>query len=263
MHKYRTISIAITSAALLVVAGCTRFTGNNFTNGRTRTPTATAVAIKSTPPPTLAATATSDATRVPAVTQNILGLLLTQAYSQITPAPTATEPNAAVTTAPTMLVSTGGAVPPTAESDRVPASLILNEPIQIENAINTVDCKIRGVGDCATSMQAGNTIFLTWTFGVGGDRAFHWGQAAVVITRDGETFKWSQAGNGLVKPPAKDAGWTLNVGQSAKFAGSLDNAQPGYYVARLWMCTLTTTECNAGQGWQSVGGEAVQFVIVP
>jgi hypothetical protein len=199
-----------------------------------------------------------------APTQDMISLLVTQAYSQVTVTPRATEP-VLVTSTPTLQspINIAHFSTPTPTQASALASVIFSEPVQITNAVNTADCKIRGVGDCTTTMQAGNTLFFTWTFGVQGPQSFSWGQAAVVVARNGETYTWTQTGNMLVSAPdsTKDEYWTLAVGQSAQFAGSLDNPEPGQYTARLMMCTLSPAECNAGQGWQNVGGAAIRFVI--
>lgn len=192
-------------------------------------------------------------------------MLVTQAYMQVTPAPQTTQSPPAETTPVSVPSDIARLLTPTATLDPAPASVIFSEPILITNAVNTADCKIRNFGDCTPTMRSGETLFFTWTFGVRGAGTFDWGQAAVAITRDGQAFKWAQVGNGLVRPPTADTNesWTLQVGQSAKFAAGLEDAQAGYYTAQLVMCTLSPNECNAGQGWQNVGGEAINFVVTP
>lgn len=191
-------------------------------------------------------------------------MLVTQAYMQVTPAPQTTRPSAS-TAATSVIVPSDMArlLTPTATLNPAPASVIFSEPILIANAVNSADCKIRNLGDCTPTMQAGATLFFTWTFGVEGGVTFNWGQAAVVITRNGQEFKWTQVGNVWGQVPDTDESWTLLNGQTAKFTAALDNAKPGYYTARLVMCTLTVAECNQGPGWQNVGGEAISFVVTP
>jgi hypothetical protein len=195
----------------------------------------------------------------------VISELVTQAYILLTPAPRSTQPPlltaGAVSTLPPNVAAL---LTPTATLNPAPASVIFSEPILIPNAVNTADCKIRNGGDCAPMMQADTTLFFTWTFGVRGATPFEWGQAAAVITRNGQPFKWTQVGNmARVPNPDKNESWTLNVGETAAFSAGLDNAQPGYYAARLVMCRLSLAECNQGQGWQNVGGDTINFVITP
>lgn len=191
-------------------------------------------------------------------------MLVTQAYRQFTPAPQMTQssPSTAATSV-TVPSDIARLLTPTATLNPAPASVIVGEPILIANAVNTADCKIRKAGDCTPTMPAGETLFFTWTFGVEGGVTFNWGQAAVVITRNGQAFKWTQVGNVLGQVPDSNESWTLLNGQTAKFTAGLDNAAPGYYTARLVMCPLSPDKCDAGQGWQNVGGEAINFVITP
>ena len=227
-----------------------------------RAPTdAPATAVPATDSPTSTAAPTTSLTAAP--TLGFTDYLLTQAYSAFTPQAAPTE----IVVTPTA-THTGGSVAATATpAQAVPAaaSLYLAEPIQIPNAVNSADCKIRDLGDCTTTMPPGVTVFFTFTFGVAGAEKFSWGNAAVVVARDGQQFAWSQVGNGLVTAPdfTKNESWTLNVGQQAEFRSGLENIQPGHYTARLAMCTLSPDECDAGQGWQNVGGDAIDFVINP
>ncbi len=200
--------------------------------------------------------------QTPEPTFDFPSYLLTQAYAAYTPAPSETPlaaPAVTATRVPDNLFIFTATPAPTSAS----TSVILIEPIQIPNAVNTADCKISRVGDCAPTMNAGVNLFFTWKFGVRGSESFSWGNAAVVVVRDGAQFRWTQVGNGLVKPPGIDQGWSLRVGQMAEFRAGLEKAQPGHYTARLLMCALSPIECNAGQGWQNVGGEAIDFVITP
>jgi hypothetical protein len=133
----------------------------------------------------------------------------------------------------------------------------------IPNAVNTAECEIRKVGDCTPAMARDVTLFFTWTFGVRGSEPFQWGNAAVIVERDGQPFKWSQTNNGLQPPPKKDEPSRLLTGQQARFAAGLDEAEPGVYTARLTMCLAPVADCNAGIGWQDVGGDVITFVIAP
>jgi hypothetical protein len=156
-----------------------------------------------------------------------------------------------------------GQVTPTAPANAVPASAIISEPIVLTNAVNTADCKIRNMGDCTPTMPVGTDLYFTWTFGYHSPQRFTWGNAAVIITRDGQPFVWTQVGNGLKKPPPKDVGWILSNGQTAEFRAGMEDVQPGAYKAWLVMCTLSPFECNDGKGWQEVGGDTINFVITP
>lgn len=144
-----------------------------------------------------------------------------------------------------------------------PASVIVSGRILINDAVNTATCEIRNVGDCTPGMQRGVTLFFTWTFGVRSSEAFEWGNAAVVIERDGQPFKWSQAGDGLHLPPEEGESPRLLPGEQAVFRAGLDEAQSGAYTARLVMCVHPVADCNAGNGWQDVGGDIINFVIWP
>lgn len=219
----------------------------------------TAVPVTDSPISTAAPTTPMTA----APTLGFTDYLLTQAYSAFTPQAAPTE----IVITPTA-ARTGGSLAATATpapAAPAAASPYLAEPIQIPNAVNSADCKIRDLGDCSTTMSPGVTVFFTFTFGVAGDQKFSWGNAAVVVARDGQQFAWSQVGDGLVAAPdfTKNEGWTLNVGQQAEFRSGLENIQPGHYTARLAMCTLSPDECDAGRGWQNVGGDAIDFVISP
>jgi hypothetical protein len=260
------LTIVIVSC-LILVTGCSGFAGQTLPrNTAGEAPTRTPTAVSTSLPVTAAATATPSAGRTSPPTQNVISILVTQAHLQVTPIPRMTQPPLP-TAAATSIVPPDIArlLTPTATHNPAPASVIFSEPIQIANAVSAADCKIRKGGDCTPVMAAGQTLFFTWTFGVQGERSFQWGQAAIVVTRDGETIQWTQAGNGLVRPPNPDTNesWTLNVGQSAEFAGGLENAQPGYYTARLMMCLLSMSECNEGKDWQPVGGESINFLITP
>ncbi len=96
-----------------------------------------------------------------------------------------------------------------------------------------------------------------------GSQPFIWGNAAVSITRDGAPFQWSQEGNGLLPSPKENESALLCVGDHAEFRAGTKNIQPGSYTARLVMCTLTPADCNAGKGWQNVGGDVINFLIAP
>ncbi len=251
--------------ALLFIAGCVRFAGPRFPGAPNGTPPFRNTARPTTLPPTSQTTSTPEANRTPVPTVDFVSLLVTQAYQSVTLRPRITESPTATAAINSTSANAASRPTPTATLNPAPAFVIFSTPIQIANAVSTADCKIRKGGDCAPIMAAGQTLFFTWTFGVRGEGSFQWGQAAIVVTRDGETIQWTQAGNGLVRPPDpdKNESWTLNVGQSAEFAGGLENAQPGYYTARLMMCLLSMSDCNAGKGWQPVGGESINFLITP
>jgi hypothetical protein len=202
----------------------------------------------------------SDNTPIP--TQDLIGLLVTQAYAGVTPNATEPAPTSTPVTSSNIQANYVG-LTPTATLEAAPAAVIVSQPIQIANAVNTVDCKIRKVGDCTPMIAKDNTFFLTWSFGVEGAQSFQWGQAAVVVTRNGDPYSWTLTSDVYLPTPdaSKNEKWLLNVGQTAQLSGSVDNAQPGYYTAKLMMCLLTPNECNAGQGWQDVGGDTVNFVV--
>jgi len=228
--------------------------------------------------PTLAGSATPAPTRRPTTepvgytplpTRDLINDLVTLAYTLVTPAPRRTQTPATVAASPTTTVTgsnrsaTSTAPLNTAPSSVIIADVIIAEPILIQNAVNTADCKIRNIGDCTPTMKSGVDLYFTWRFGVETSGVFQWGQAAVVITKDGQPLTWTQVGNGLVRPPGKDVGWKLTAGKTAEFRAGMEDVTPGSYTARLVMCTLSPIECNANQGWQNVGGEAITFVIVP
>jgi len=252
-------------SAFLLIAGCTRFVGPRLPPTPDGAPPPTNTARATSLPVTLEATPPHQASRTPIPTVDFVSQLVTLAYQSVTLTPRA--PELPATTAVANNTSTNAASFPTATAtlNPAPASVVFSEPIQIANAVSTADCKIRKVGDCTPVMPASETLFFTWTFGVKGEGTFQWGQAAIAVTRDGETIQWTQTGNGLARPPNpdKNESWTLLVGQSAKFAGGLENAKPGYYTARLMMCLLSMNECNEGQGWQPVGGESINFLVTP
>lgn len=248
----RLILVILTLATGL--AACTTVPATTSVPASTKTPLAQPP--QNDPPATLAPTTAY----TPIPTVDFVSYLVTQAYQNYTPEPPATD----TAEPPTPVVYSGPVVAasPTAVISTA-SSVYLNEPIQIANAVNTADCKIRNVGNCTPAMKTGISTYFTWTFGVQSSQIFSWGQAAVVIVRDGQQIVWTQVGNGLQRPPGKDKGWTLRAGQKAEFRAGLEKLQPGHYTARLAMCTLSPTECNAGQGWQNVGGEAIDFVITP
>ena len=88
-----------------------------------------------------------------------------------------------------------------------------------------------------------------------------WGMAAVSIDKDGQSYRWFEANNGLKPPPEEDESPKILNGENAEFRAGLDNLPPGSYTARLMMCQLTPAECLAGSGWQAVGGQSIQFTI--
>ena len=269
----KTRNVIVTVLGLVAVAAIVGYSFAARSVGQTAdgstvggAPTRAATVISTSLPVSAADTATSVAGRTSPPIQDVISMLVTQAYFQVTPIPQVTQsPLSTAATAATVPENIARLLTPTATLDPAPDSVIFSEPILIANAVNTADCKIRNVGNCTPAMQAGVTLFFTWTFGVQGAEAFNWGQAAVAITRDGQPLSWTLVGNGLVLSPdsAKNQSWTLQVGQAAQFRAGLENAQRGYYTARFLMCMLSPNECSAGQGWQNVGGEAINFVIGP
>jgi len=253
--------IPIILAASVVLAAC----GTNAPTQTTVRPTTVAASPSEVATDGAVPTLAPTTNYTPAPTADLGAYLLTQAYAAFTPqasaTPLAVTPQASATVATTHVASgplpTATPVTPTA----VPV-LYVKEPIQIPDAFNTADCKIRDFGDCTVTMQSGITVFLTYTFDVASTH-FNFGDAAVVTTKDGQQFSWTQSGNSLVKPPdfTKDETWSLNAGQQAVFNAGLENLQPGHYTSRLYICTGTPQQCSAGQGWQSAGGEAVNFII--
>lgn len=213
-----------------------------------------------TPVPTRRPT-TAPVGYTPAPTRDLINGLVTLAYTIVTPAPRRTEPPVTVTVSPA--VSGGRQVTPSAPINTGSASVILSEPILIQNAVNTADCKIRNIGDCAPIMKEGVDLYFTWTFGVTTSGVFQWGQAAVVITKDGQPLTWTQVGNGLVRPPGENRGWRLTAGKTAEFRAGMEDATPGSYTARLVMCTRPPDDCNANMGWQNVGGDSINFLVTP
>ncbi len=257
----KTIRLFITTALLISAcrAGLVGRPPGQFP-GRTATPAPALTRATTTP----ASTATPRPPRTPAPTFDFSSFLLTQAYANHTPRATITPPGTAVAGAQ----GAGGgeaasifpSLTPTAHY-MPPAAVIMPGPVLIPNAGNAATCKIRSVGDCTPAMERGVTLFFIWTFGVRGSEPFNWGNAAVVVERDGQPFKWSQAKNDLQPPPKAGEPSRLLTGQQAEFRGALDNAQPGAYQARLIMCLNSVPECDAGNGWQDVGGDAINFVI--
>jgi hypothetical protein len=189
----------------------------------------------------------------------MVSYLVTQAYANTTPEPAATLAPA-TTEAP---VTVGSAPTATATTASAPQSLITSEPVAIPNAVNTATCLVSGVGPCSPTLPKGASLFFTWTFGVRGSQPFTWGNAAVSITRDGAPFQWSQVGNGLLPAPKENESALLRVGDHAEFRAGTENIQPGLYTAHLVMCTLTPVDCSAGNGWQNVGGDVINVLIVP
>jgi hypothetical protein len=216
--------------------------------------------------PTATSAPTAAAAALP--TQDFSSYLLTQAYSAFTPQPGATEivvtPTATATRAAGGSAASGGRAT-TAPATALPAGLYVAEPIQIPKAVNSAACTIRNQGDCTKTMPAGVTVDFVFTFGYSANQTFSWGDAAISVSRDNKQIAWSQVGNMFSKPPdfTKNESWSIKVGQTAQFAYGMEKLQPGHYTARLAMCTATPQECSAGQGWQNVGGDAIDFVITP
>jgi hypothetical protein len=254
----RIIPIALAAALSLAACGTPP---TQRVSQPTQAPAATQIPATDAPVPTLEPTTVY----TPVPTQDLQSYLLTQAYSAFTPQASATPltTEVAPTVAATARPASGGPAPtatpvtPTAVPVLYPA-----ETVQIPNAYNTAQCEIRNFGDCTVTMSSGVTVDLTYTFDVAGNQ-FTFGDAAVVTTKDGKQYAWSQSGNSLVKPPdfTKDESWVLNGGQQAEFHTGLENLQPGHYTARLYICTGTPQQCSAGQGWTNVGGQVVNFTI--
>lgn len=245
--------------------------GNNTTPraNRTRVPTEAATQADSgtaAPAPTTASTDSAASTSQP--TLDLQGYILTQAYSNFTPMPQATLVPQPTNSAATHASSSGSeagtsGVPldtPT-QGFAAPASVIVSGPVSIAGGINQVTCVIDGVGDCTTVVPQGDNVYFTWSFGVQGSQAFKWGDAAVVVQKDGQQFKWFQANNSALPPPADGQIAILAVGDRALFRGGVDKVQPGTYTAKLEICLGSVEQCNAGTGWQDVGGDTVRFVV--
>jgi hypothetical protein len=64
-------------------------------------------------------------------------------------------------------------------------------------------------------------------------------------------------------PPDKDAKWELKVNDIAEFRAGIDKIQAGSYTARLMICTNAPADCRAGNGWQRVGGNYINFTVAP
>jgi hypothetical protein len=219
--------------------------------------------------PTQAPSLTPPGPRTPAPTLDLGAFLLTEAFAGHTP-PATTGVESTAATAPATAPAGGTLNPlptlagtPLNAPTAAPTLVIASSPVLIPNAVNTATCKIRNLGDCTPSMARGVTLFFTWTFGVQGSETFQWGNAAVIVDRDGQPFKWSQANNGLRPPPKEGESSRLLTGQQAEFRAALESAEPGAYTARLTMCLNPVADCNAGTGWQDVGGDTIQFVIRP
>jgi hypothetical protein len=264
------ITLMIGALALTACAAIRRATGGGAGGAGfqlTRTaeaagqPTHTPAATQEPQPQ---ATATESVPNTPVPTVDFRGYLLTQAYSLYTPRPSTTPspgPTATNTQGPTPI---GGFVNPTAVPTTAPlTSVYFSEPVTITNAVTEALCEIRNIGDCIPQMPKGSSTYYTFTFGVAGGVDFQWGIAAVAIDKDGQSFRWFEADNGLKPPPEEDEMPKILNGESAEFRAGLDNLQPGNYTVRLMMCQLTPAECLAGGGWQAVGGQSIQFTITP
>lgn len=221
-----------------------------------------------TPAPTVGALDPSASTQTaftPIPTYDVVSKLVTQAYALYTPTPgsAATKATAVATAAPS---NTGAVDPaPTASGGViiVPSSVIVNETVIFANFTNTATCGIKLIGDCTTLMKPNQDIYMTWKFTNNTTRTFTYGDAMVTIVRDGQTFANMQTINGAtrIQPPDKDAKWELKVGDTAEFRAGVDKIQAGSYNARLMICTNVPADCRAGNGWQRVGGNYVNFTV--
>jgi hypothetical protein len=205
------------------------------------------------PPPT----ATVAVPNTPVPTMDFRSYLLTQAYSMYTPDATSTLPPAPTATA-TFVPGTGGVIanPTTVPSPAPITSVYINEPVLLPNAVTEVTCEIRNIGDCVPTMPKGTSTYFNWKFGVS------YGEAAISIERNGQSLRWFLTSDGLKPPPEdEDDSVILLNGENAEFRAGLDNLDTGSYTAHLYICPLTPAECLAGNGWQKVGGQSVQFTI--
>jgi len=225
-----------------------------------------------TPAPTVGALDPSTSTQTaftPIPTYDVVSKLVTQAYALYTPTPGSAATKAPATTAATAAPSNTGAgdPEPTAVSGVivVPSSAIANETVSFANFTNTATCGIKLIGDCTPLMKPNQDIYMTWRFTNNTTRTFTYGDAMVTIVRDGQTFANMQTINGITRtlPPDKDAKWELKVNEIAEFRAGIDKIQAGSYNARLMICTNVPADCRAGNGWQRVGGNYVNFTVAP
>jgi hypothetical protein len=260
--------LAILISLMVLLAACQSPAVTNTPRpGRTRTrvPSGSPTTLPqdtATVAPTTAAT-DSSAASTPQPTFDFQGFILTQAYSKFTPPPGSTpQPQSTIVT-PSGAVTSSVPLDTATPHFSAPAAVIVSGPVSISNAINKATCVINGVGDCTPTISLGASVYVTWTLGIQGSQAFKWGNAAVVFQKDGKQFKWLQANNSAQKPPEAGQISTLAVGDQAIFRGGLDNIQPGAYSAKLVICLASVEQCNAGAGWQDVGGDTVRFAVNP
>lgn len=266
----KTFIMAITIAIIAAACGTVRIPGvpgvGGAGNVRAR-PTRT-------PAPTVGALDPSASTQVaftPIPTYDVVSKLVTQAYALYTPTPgsAATKAPAATAVAPAAPSNTGAVDPAPAAAGAtiiiVPSNVIVNGSVNFANFTNTATCSIKLIGDCTTLMKQNQDIYFAWRFTNNSVRTFTYGEASVIIVRDGQGFANTPTSNTLTRnrPPDKDAKWELKVGESAEFRAGIDKIQPGAYSAYLMICTNVPADCRAGNGWQRTGGETIIFTIAP
>jgi hypothetical protein len=204
----------------------------------------------------------------PIPTYDVVSKLVTQAYALYTPTPGAAATKAVATT-PAPSNTSGGAVivatpVPSSNVIIVPSNVIVNETNNFPNFSNKATCGINRMGDCTPLIKANQDVYFTWTFTNNSTRLFLYGDAMIVINRDGQTFAQMQSNNGRGQlPPDKNAKWQLVVGDFAVFRAGVDKIQPGAYAARLQICQNDPVDCRAGLGWQNAGGEYINFTVTP
>ena len=260
--------LAITLAIVATACGTVRLPGvpgGGAGNVRTR-PTRTGAPAVGTVDPS----ASTQTAFTPIPTYDVVSKLVTQAYALYTPTPASAATNAATATAgATAIPSNSGNtdLAPSASGEIIiaPSSVIVNESINFTNFTNNATCSIKLIGDCTTVMKPNQDIYMTWKFTNNSARTFNYGDTSVLIVRDGQTFANMQTVNGLTRtlPADKDAKWELKVNEIAEFRAGIDKIQAGAYTAHLMICTNVPADCRAGNGWQRVGGNYVNFTVAP
>lgn len=213
------------------------------------------------------ASPTSRNTYAPVPTRDVAQLLLTQAYSIVTPAAAISAvPTSAPTQAHTATGASGAPAIASTGGTTGTSAITFSEPVLLSGATNTAVCAMKYLDTaegCVSPTRSGADLYFTFTLGVQGSGAFRYGSAAVSVTRNGEPFQWILTSDTQTSAPdpRSNIQWSLPVGAKAAFRAGLDEVSAGQYVARLTVCTLTPDECAAGRGWQAVGGEAIAITI--
>ena len=266
----KTFIMAIMAAIIIAACGTVRLPGVPGAGGQG----GTRARASRTAAPTVGALDPSASTQTaftPIPTYDVVSKLVTQAYALYTPTPgsAATKAPAATAVATAAPSNTGNSDPvPTAAGATiiiVPSNVIVGGSVNFANFTNTATCVIKQIGDCTPMMKPNQDIYLAWRFTNNSVRTFTYGDASVIIVRDGQGFANTPTSNTLTRnrPPDKDAKWELKVGESAEFRAGIDRIQPGAYSAYLMICTNVPADCRAGNGWQRAGGETITFTIAP